>query len=334
MSTFISYKFGDDRLLYENVSYALDREGIAYWSSREIAAGESLRHELRTAIQNCSICIFIATPRSLASSWCQAEIGAFWGLGRPVILYLADDALPIDQLPRQFTGDKFATTIREVVESARHHLAHGAGLSSVEAVAQLACNAFGDKLSLALSEGRFLGFGSTLPFGFTPSAAVRSFNAFGRTVGYRMDATGPQAAEELATLIQQLGDLRARRLREISADLDHDFTQVQAQAERIARLLDRVPLGDGTMADPWRLAQEALLPFWSEQHAQLACFRTDELDRLRAFLTEHPAWPALPAPQREAVGALWTTGSLSLQGLADATVAKLAQDFKHLLNAT
>jgi hypothetical protein len=43
--------------------------------------------------------VFIATPASVKSSWCQAELGAFWGAGKPIIPYVqagvSDADLPV-----------------------------------------------------------------------------------------------------------------------------------------------------------------------------------------------------------------------------------------------
>jgi hypothetical protein len=121
MSIFISFSFQDHNK-YEDICYAFDHDGIDYWKTDEIAAGQSLRDKLQNAIRGCSVCVLIATRNSLESGWCQAEIGAFWGAGKPVIVFLADDKLTEDSLPKQFKGDKFATTIREVVNAIKAHL--------------------------------------------------------------------------------------------------------------------------------------------------------------------------------------------------------------------
>ncbi|MEA2821706.1 MAG: hypothetical protein QOJ86_3710 [Bradyrhizobium sp.] len=119
--TFVSYSF-KDRAKFDNVVFALDSAGIDVWNSSEIAAGEPLRDKLRKAIASCTTCVFIATRSSLTSGWCQAELGAFWGAAKPVIVYLEDGDLVGDELPKQFQADKWAATIREVVDSLTRHL--------------------------------------------------------------------------------------------------------------------------------------------------------------------------------------------------------------------
>jgi hypothetical protein len=121
MAVFISYSFTDKRK-YEDVYFALEQQGISPWTTEDIAAGEILREKLRMAIEDCVVCVFIATENSLASGWCQAEIGAFWGAGKPVVVYLGDDKLRSEELPKQFQGDKWAASAQEVVDAVKRHV--------------------------------------------------------------------------------------------------------------------------------------------------------------------------------------------------------------------
>ncbi len=121
MKVFISYSFADENK-FDDICYALGNRQIAYWNTKEIAAGEELRDKLRSAIQGCGVCVFVATKNSLASEWCKAEVGAFWGAGKPVIVYLADDNLDHDQLPPQFKADLWADKTRDVVNAVELHI--------------------------------------------------------------------------------------------------------------------------------------------------------------------------------------------------------------------
>ncbi len=104
MTVFISHSF-DDQPEFENVTDWLDRLDVPYWKPAEIKSGASLRGQLRQAVGSCSVCIFVATHNSVASSWCGAELGAFWGADIPVIVYLADSSLPEEALPPILQGD-------------------------------------------------------------------------------------------------------------------------------------------------------------------------------------------------------------------------------------
>jgi hypothetical protein len=118
---FISYDF-EDKSKFDDICFAFENSDIVPWKTDEIAAGEVLRDRLRHAIETCAVCVFVATRKSLASGWCQAEIGAFWGAAKPVVMYLPSEELRAEELPKQFQADKWAVTTREVVESVKVHL--------------------------------------------------------------------------------------------------------------------------------------------------------------------------------------------------------------------
>jgi CheY-like chemotaxis protein len=117
MTAFISHSF-DDQSDFENVTDSLDGAGVPYWKPAEIKSGASLRGQLRQAINSCSVCIFIATHHSVTSSWCGAELGAFWGAGIPVIVYLADASLPEDALPPILQGDVWDRRLARIASRA------------------------------------------------------------------------------------------------------------------------------------------------------------------------------------------------------------------------
>ncbi|MFS8104657.1 toll/interleukin-1 receptor domain-containing protein [Lentzea alba] len=72
---------------HENVTDWLDQMDVPYWHPSEIKTGSSsLGDQLRTAVQKCSVCVFVATHASVRSSWCGAELGAFWGASVPIIV--------------------------------------------------------------------------------------------------------------------------------------------------------------------------------------------------------------------------------------------------------
>jgi CheY-like chemotaxis protein len=117
MTVFISHSF-DDQPEFENVTDWLDRSGVPYWKPAEIKSGASLRDQLRHAIGSCSVCIFIATHNSVTSSWCGAELGAFWGAYVPVIVYLADSSLSEETLPPILQGDVWDRRLSRIASRA------------------------------------------------------------------------------------------------------------------------------------------------------------------------------------------------------------------------
>lgn len=117
MTVFISHSF-DDQPEFENVTDWLDRLDVPYWKPAEIKSGASLRGQLRQAVGSCSVCIFVATHNSVASSWCGAELGAFWGADIPVIVYLADSSLPEEALPPILQGDVWERKLSRIASRA------------------------------------------------------------------------------------------------------------------------------------------------------------------------------------------------------------------------
>jgi CheY-like chemotaxis protein len=126
MTVFISYSF-DDRPDFENVADWLDNLRVPYWKPAEIRTGESLREQLHQVIGSCAACIFIATRNSVTSSWCNAELGAFWIARIPIITYLADSSLAQEDFPPIVQGDAWdrklsniATRAAELVKQKEH----------------------------------------------------------------------------------------------------------------------------------------------------------------------------------------------------------------------
>src|SRR5262249_35126760 len=104
---------------FENVTDVLELRGVPFWNPAEIRSGESLREQLRTAVERCALCIFVATRKSIGSSWCGAELGAFWGAGKPIIVYLAEASLTDDELPPIVRGDVWERKLSKVAERAK-----------------------------------------------------------------------------------------------------------------------------------------------------------------------------------------------------------------------
>jgi CheY-like chemotaxis protein len=132
MPVFISHSF-ENGPEFENVTDVLDVRCVPYWNPAEILPGASLREQLRTAVERCSLCIFIATRKSIDSSWCGAELGAFWGAGKPIIVYLAEASLTDGELPQIVQGDVWERRISKIADRAREIIAQSSADGSVRA---------------------------------------------------------------------------------------------------------------------------------------------------------------------------------------------------------
>src|SRR5262245_22402502 len=121
MPVYISHSF-KNKPEFENLVGALTRENVPYWNPADIRSGVSLRERLRSAVAQCEVCIFIATHQAADSGWCSAEMGAFWGAGKPVIVYLADSSLAEKGLPEVVQGDVWEQNIWNVAARAKELL--------------------------------------------------------------------------------------------------------------------------------------------------------------------------------------------------------------------
>lgn len=113
---FISHNHAD-KAAYSSLCLALDSLGVSRWDVLDLALGKPLAEGLRDAIQECHVCIFLATARSIESKWCLAELGAFWGAGKKVIIYHADPEIEESQLPPQFLGNLWTSDAKQLVNA-------------------------------------------------------------------------------------------------------------------------------------------------------------------------------------------------------------------------
>jgi hypothetical protein len=120
---FISHSH-QDTALYSRLCKLLDDEKIVRFDVREMVAGDSLAGQLRAAIEECHTCVFLATEHSLKSEWCRAELGAFWGAGKNVVIYSETNQIQENQLPPQFTGNLFTNDLGQLINGIRRGIRH------------------------------------------------------------------------------------------------------------------------------------------------------------------------------------------------------------------
>lgn len=132
MTAFISHSF-ENKPEFENVTDALELRNVAFWNPAEIRPGASLREQLRAAVERCSLCIFVATRKSISSSWCGAELGAFWGAGKPIVVYLAESSLTDDELPQIVQGDVWERRISKIADRAKEIVAQASAQGGLRA---------------------------------------------------------------------------------------------------------------------------------------------------------------------------------------------------------
>jgi predicted transcriptional regulator YheO len=117
-AVFISHAY-EDQEACEELREFLRSQGVEAWDPSQMRPGALLSEELRSAIGRCSACLFLATARSIRSPWCHAELGAFWGAGKNVLVFATDPDLPDQTLPPQYRSTIWARSFEEVVSTLR-----------------------------------------------------------------------------------------------------------------------------------------------------------------------------------------------------------------------
>ena len=121
MRVFISHAFADREKLAD-VGRVLSGEGIDCFQPDQMMVGQGLSEQLRDELDRCDGLVFIATRNSIRSDWCNAELGAAWGLRKLVGIYLADSDLEPNDLPGQFRGHLMHRGMFLLAESLKRQL--------------------------------------------------------------------------------------------------------------------------------------------------------------------------------------------------------------------
>ena len=114
---FISYS-SKSKVIANLLKEHLRQKGIkAIWKdSEEIVAGQSIVGRIQDGVAKSACCVFILNQYSLNSNWCMAEVGAFWGARKPVIIFPTDPACDSPDFLHEL---KKADTPEEVVRACR-----------------------------------------------------------------------------------------------------------------------------------------------------------------------------------------------------------------------
>ena len=121
MPVFISHSMKDGAI-FSALRAGLSGQNIPTWDPASMGTGASLREQLREAINGCDVCVLLATQNSITSNWCMAEVGAFWGAGKRVIVYVADQTVKETQFPPQLQGDLWTADFERIVRDLRRIL--------------------------------------------------------------------------------------------------------------------------------------------------------------------------------------------------------------------
>ena len=135
MTVFVSYN-SKDQALYTAVGTAIDSvAGLSRWDVREMVEGRALAEQVREAVKKADQCVFLATKNSLTSPWCTAEVGAFWGAGKPVTVFLGDPDLSEGDLPPTLQGTLYTDDMSRLLRALKENSSgHASGVDFVRSV--------------------------------------------------------------------------------------------------------------------------------------------------------------------------------------------------------
>ena len=115
---FLSYP-SQSKNIAELLKVYLKSKGIeSIWFDREeIIASQNIQERLKEGIKDAACCVFLLSEDSVKSTWCMAEVGAFWGADKPIIIY---PVMPeCNEIPILLNGLKKANENEDVYRSCK-----------------------------------------------------------------------------------------------------------------------------------------------------------------------------------------------------------------------
>ncbi len=85
INIFLSYALEDKAEMQIVKGRLSQKPNLRIFTTDMISAGEFWKSELRQAISQCDVFVVLLSPKSVSSKWVQVELGAAWGLCKPII---------------------------------------------------------------------------------------------------------------------------------------------------------------------------------------------------------------------------------------------------------
>lgn len=84
---FLSYCSEDRDLARDLITFMRGLHIDLTFDDEILLAANRISDRLREAIARAHGCVWLLTEHSIRSRWCPVEVGAFWGAGKPIIIY-------------------------------------------------------------------------------------------------------------------------------------------------------------------------------------------------------------------------------------------------------
>jgi hypothetical protein len=82
---FLSYAMADSEQAYKLQNLLSQQLNSKIFTTDSLSAGENWVPKLKRALSECDLFIVVLSPNSIGSKWVLYELGAAWGLGKPII---------------------------------------------------------------------------------------------------------------------------------------------------------------------------------------------------------------------------------------------------------
>lgn len=100
---FFSYAAADQADAQRLLNAFSKQPNIQVFTTQTLSAGENWMPKLQQALSECDLFVVLLSPNSLDSNWVLSEIGAAWGLNKPIIPVVTQPELQ-DKLPLVLRG--------------------------------------------------------------------------------------------------------------------------------------------------------------------------------------------------------------------------------------
>jgi hypothetical protein len=106
LRVFLSYAAADKPYADRVRSVLSRRANLRIFTTESLSAGEDWASRLKDELSRCQLFVVVLSPSSVESNWILHELGAAWGLNKPIIPIVTDPEV-ISKVPLTLRGIKF-----------------------------------------------------------------------------------------------------------------------------------------------------------------------------------------------------------------------------------
>src|SRR5579862_8903389 len=93
IKVFLSYSQGDKDFARKIRNLLSQRLNVKMFTDEDLSAGGDWTSRLRQEIEDANVVVALLTPQSITSNWVLQEVGAAWGIGKPIISIVTEKSV-------------------------------------------------------------------------------------------------------------------------------------------------------------------------------------------------------------------------------------------------